>query len=263
MVTKRILVPTRLRRPPATGWSWVDRRFAARAQPSVSRDAVLMYFFLTAVADQNGLSFYGDGTLAALLRMSLPDLVQARDELLAHDLIAHESRFDPGLLPAAARPAPPLGAGPRAGATGRTVAPGHGAAAFPGGRGPAMNVGLWAEIRRLAEIEKLSGWAIARRLHCSRHTVAAALKLDQPPTLPSHCAAPASWTHTGPRSTPWWPSVPNSRRCGSARKSVVARTAIRAAQSSFAAISAPSVPPRAGLPGSPLRAGPGDADRLG
>jgi transposase len=44
-----------------------------------------------------------------------------------------------------------------------------------------MNVGLWAEIRRLAEIERLSGWAIARRLRCSRHTVAAALKLDQPP----------------------------------------------------------------------------------
>jgi transposase len=44
-----------------------------------------------------------------------------------------------------------------------------------------MKVGLWAEIRRLAEIEKLSGWAIARRLHCSRHTVAAALHLDQPP----------------------------------------------------------------------------------
>jgi transposase len=45
-----------------------------------------------------------------------------------------------------------------------------------------MNVALWAEIRRLAEIERLSGWAIARRLHCSRHTVAAALKRDQPPT---------------------------------------------------------------------------------
>src|SRR5208337_697108 len=44
-----------------------------------------------------------------------------------------------------------------------------------------MNVGLWAEIRRLAEIEKLSGWAIARRLRCSRHTVAAALKQDRPP----------------------------------------------------------------------------------
>ena len=45
-----------------------------------------------------------------------------------------------------------------------------------------MKVALWAEIRRLAEIDKLSVRAIARRLHCSRHTVAAALKLAQPPT---------------------------------------------------------------------------------
>jgi transposase len=44
-----------------------------------------------------------------------------------------------------------------------------------------MKVALWAEIRRLSEIEKLSGHTIARRLHCSRHTVAAALKLQQPP----------------------------------------------------------------------------------
>jgi transposase len=44
-----------------------------------------------------------------------------------------------------------------------------------------MKVGLWAEIRRLAEIDKLSGRVIAQRLHCSRHTVAAALKLQQPP----------------------------------------------------------------------------------
>ena len=45
-----------------------------------------------------------------------------------------------------------------------------------------MKVALWAEIRRLTEIEKLSGWAISRQLHCSRHTVAAALKLDHPPS---------------------------------------------------------------------------------
>ena len=44
-----------------------------------------------------------------------------------------------------------------------------------------MKVALWAEIRRLAEVEKLSGWAISRRLHCSRHTVAAAIELEQPP----------------------------------------------------------------------------------
>ena len=59
----------------------------------LSREAVLLYFFLAAVADRNGLSFYGDGTLATLLRMTLPALAQARDELLAHDLIAHETRL--------------------------------------------------------------------------------------------------------------------------------------------------------------------------
>jgi transposase len=45
-----------------------------------------------------------------------------------------------------------------------------------------MNVALWAEIRRLTEIEKCSCRAIARRLHCARHTVAAALQWNQPPT---------------------------------------------------------------------------------
>jgi len=45
-----------------------------------------------------------------------------------------------------------------------------------------MNIALWAEIRRLAEIEKLSGRTIAQRLHCSRHTVAEALQQQQPPT---------------------------------------------------------------------------------
>ena len=44
-----------------------------------------------------------------------------------------------------------------------------------------MNIGLWAEIRRLTEIEKLSGRAISRRLRCSRYLVAAVLKLDRPP----------------------------------------------------------------------------------
>jgi hypothetical protein len=88
-----ILVPARLRRPPATGWSWVDRRFVREHAAHLSRDAVLLYFFLCAVADKHGVSFYGDGTLATLLRMTLPALIQARDELLGRDLIAHEARF--------------------------------------------------------------------------------------------------------------------------------------------------------------------------
>jgi hypothetical protein len=93
MIPKRILIPARLRRPPATGWSWVDRRFVREHAERLSREAMLLYFFLATVADQHGLSFYADGTLAGLLRMPLPAVIQARDELLAHDLIAHEARL--------------------------------------------------------------------------------------------------------------------------------------------------------------------------
>jgi hypothetical protein len=88
-----ILVPARLRRPPQTGWSWVDRRFVREHAAHLSRDAVLLYFVLCAVANQHGLSFYGDATLAALVRMNLPALMAARDELLDRDLIASETRF--------------------------------------------------------------------------------------------------------------------------------------------------------------------------
>jgi hypothetical protein len=93
MLQTPILVPARLRNPPKTGWSWVDRRFLREHAAHLSRDAVLLYFFLTAVADKHGVSFYGDGTLATLLRMTLPALIQARNELLDRDLIAHETRF--------------------------------------------------------------------------------------------------------------------------------------------------------------------------
>jgi hypothetical protein len=90
MIRKRLLVPERLRRPPATGWSWIDRRFFGEYAERLSRDAVLLYLFLSAVADKHGLSFYGDGALTARLRLTLAALNQARDELLARDLIAHQ-----------------------------------------------------------------------------------------------------------------------------------------------------------------------------
>lgn len=90
MIPKRILVPERLRQPPATGWSWLDRRFLREHGDHLSREAVLLYWFLTAVADKHGLSFYSDHTLTCRLRLSPPVLEQAREELLARDLIAHQ-----------------------------------------------------------------------------------------------------------------------------------------------------------------------------
>lgn len=90
MIHKRILVPERLRRPPSTGWSWLDRRFLREHADHLSREAVLLYLFLSAVADRHGLSFYGDNTLATRLRLTKPVLEQAREELLDRDLIAHQ-----------------------------------------------------------------------------------------------------------------------------------------------------------------------------
>src|SRR5438876_4951358 len=90
MIQKRILVPQRLRRPPATGWSWVDRRFLREHGDYLSRAAMLLYLFLAAVADRHGLSFYSDHTLTSRLRLSQQVLEKAREELLDRDLIAHQ-----------------------------------------------------------------------------------------------------------------------------------------------------------------------------
>jgi hypothetical protein len=105
MIPQRVLVESRVRRPPATGWSWVDRRFVREHMAYLSREATLLYFLLCAVADKHGMSFYGDGTLAVMLHTPLSVLVRARDELLARDLIAHEARFTQvlSLLPPLAR----------------------------------------------------------------------------------------------------------------------------------------------------------------
>lgn len=90
MIEKRLLVRERLRRPPNTGWSWVDRRFVREYAEHLSREAVLLYFFLAAVADRQGLSFYSDARIALLLRMLPEAVARAREELVEQDLVAHE-----------------------------------------------------------------------------------------------------------------------------------------------------------------------------
>ncbi len=90
MIPKHILVAQRLRRPPATGWSWVDRRFLREHGEALSREALLLYLFLAAVADRHGLSFYSDPTLSSRLRLTPPVLERARQELLDRDLIAQQ-----------------------------------------------------------------------------------------------------------------------------------------------------------------------------
>ena len=89
-IQKRVLAPDRVRRPPHEGFSWVDRRFLQDFASALSGDAVFLYFFLTAVSDKQGLSFYADSTIAGRLRMGEPTVARAREELVTHDLIVYQ-----------------------------------------------------------------------------------------------------------------------------------------------------------------------------
>jgi len=102
MIHKQILVPGRVRRPPPDGWSWIDRRFLREHAPRLSHEAIVLYFFLAAVSDKDGLSFYGDVSIAVRLRMEETTVVMARDELVAADLVAYRAPLAQVLsLPAA------------------------------------------------------------------------------------------------------------------------------------------------------------------
>jgi hypothetical protein len=65
----------------------VDRRFVREHVAYLFREAVLLCFFLAAVADKHGLSFYSDGTLVIQLRITLSTLVQAKDELIPQPIM--------------------------------------------------------------------------------------------------------------------------------------------------------------------------------
>lgn len=90
MIKKRILVPDRVRRPPAGGFSWIDRRFLRDYAERLSGEAIALYFFLTAASDKHGLSFYSDSSIATRLRIREKAIVDARDELINNDLVAHQ-----------------------------------------------------------------------------------------------------------------------------------------------------------------------------
>lgn len=89
MIKKRPLAADRVRQPPREGFSWIDRRFLREYAERMTGDAIVLYFFLTAVSDKQGLSFYSDASIAARVRMREQAVVAAREELLTEDLVAY------------------------------------------------------------------------------------------------------------------------------------------------------------------------------
>lgn len=112
MMQKRVLRPERLRAVPAQ-FSWIDQRlvrenFLRQAEPA----AWALYLVLVTVADAQGLSYYSDASLSRLLQLEPLKLAQARQQLIAGDLLAYQKPLYQVLaLPRTFTPASPLRAG--------------------------------------------------------------------------------------------------------------------------------------------------------
>ena len=55
--------------------------------------AKVLYFFLCLVADREGVSFYGDRRIQMILNLGRTELLQARDQLIHHDLVDYDGRI--------------------------------------------------------------------------------------------------------------------------------------------------------------------------
>ncbi|MBI4583228.1 MAG: hypothetical protein HY717_04315 [Planctomycetes bacterium] len=87
-IKKEVLDPKRIRRIPSEGFSWIDRRFVREGFiDRLPGDAILLYFFLVAVSDAQGLSFYADPTIRKTLKLDGQALTQARQRLITAELI--------------------------------------------------------------------------------------------------------------------------------------------------------------------------------
>jgi len=70
-------------------FSWIDHRFiSGRFIHDLSREEILIYLFLVAVSDRQGLSFYHDDRICSLLKIDLAALGEARQLLIERSLIA-------------------------------------------------------------------------------------------------------------------------------------------------------------------------------
>ena len=90
MIKKKILEPERIRRIDG-GFSFIPHRFLIDGfLASLDQKQLLLYLFLVLVSDRHGLSFYSYDAICSLLQFSLDAYIEARDGLIARDLIAFD-----------------------------------------------------------------------------------------------------------------------------------------------------------------------------
>lgn len=88
MDARWLIDPDRIRK--ITGsFSWIDHRFISGGFiKNMTREEILIYLFLVAVSDRQGLSFYYDDRICSLLKIDPVSLGEARESLVERSLIA-------------------------------------------------------------------------------------------------------------------------------------------------------------------------------
>jgi len=72
-------------------FSWIDHRLITGGfLKDLSSYEILLYFFLVAVCDRNGVSFYHDDRICRLLKIDLAGLGEAREGLIQRSLLAYK-----------------------------------------------------------------------------------------------------------------------------------------------------------------------------
>lgn len=100
-VARAPIVPTRVRAINHQSFAFVPHRFLRDGFfASLHPDELRLYFFLALAADKNGISFYHYDSICSLLEVPLETYVEARNRLIAKDLLAYDgSRFQLLSLP--------------------------------------------------------------------------------------------------------------------------------------------------------------------
>jgi hypothetical protein len=91
MIIKKLINPDRVRQING-GFSFIPHRFLSDGfLTSLSRQEILLYFFLILASDRNGLSYYSYEAICKFLQLDINEYLKARDGLLIKDLIAFDS----------------------------------------------------------------------------------------------------------------------------------------------------------------------------
>ena len=93
MMDKRILCHERVRKI-AGSFAFIEHRFLREGFVAIlGHHELVLYLFLVLAADRNGISFYGYDRICSVLRLSVEEYLEARNQLIDKDLIAFDGTF--------------------------------------------------------------------------------------------------------------------------------------------------------------------------